>query len=95
MASAFILPANDATPLIDDRSYRVASDVSYLRGHPETVWKLRCYGSGACTVGEGRPATFGDAFTAHRRGQIWVDTGVSVADQVAALGGALSRGGVA
>jgi hypothetical protein len=81
MSAQLAPPANDFAPLIDDRSYTVASDLSYLRGYPETVWKLRCYGSGACTVGEGNPSTYRDAFTAHRRGQVWVDTGVSVADQ--------------
>lgn len=75
-------------PQLQPRAYTVEPDTSWLRGYPETVFKLRCYGHGTGYVCDGQPCTYsgeGAEDFADERGRIWVKTGITPAFQSAAI----------
>lgn len=63
------------------RSFIVTPDTSYLRGYRETVHVLRCYGSGVGVIASGISGKFRNADEAIRKGQAWVDAGISPCHQ--------------
>lgn len=48
---------------------------------PATLHRLRVYGSGRCTLGEGNPGHYPTKDAAEAAGKVWVETGVAPADQ--------------
>lgn len=69
------------------RTFTVTPDISHLRGFPETVHVLRCYGSGLGVIASGNRNKYSTADEATRKGQAWVDTGISPCHQGADHGG--------
>lgn len=81
-------PTLRGAPQLQPRAYTVEPDTSWLRGYPETVFKLRCYGHGIGYVCDGQPCTYsgeGAEDFADERGRIWVKTGIIPTFQSAAI----------
>ena len=65
------------------RSFEVEPDTSYLRGHPERIYRLILWGRGVDCIcnGERRMGWERDEATAYALGEEWVRTGIQPCHQ--------------